>query len=322
MPSLEPFLVERILMPKVWGGQALAQVMGIQLPAGEAIGETWELYDRAEGSSRLRHSARTLGQLMRECGDDLVGRGVPRAHGGRFPLLLKFLDAHDGLSVQVHPNDAEAQRDRDSGKNECCVILHAGPEARIVRGLKPGVTREHFVANAATEAVEDLLLAFRPMVGDTVHIPPGTVHAIGPDVVVFEVQQNSDLTYRLYDWGRGRQVHVDKALQHARVEPVAAARPVVRPEVLADDGVQLIATRDFRVRRYSIRQPLRLATEARFVTVTVIAGKGTLTWPGQRTIGSLSLATGDTAVVPACIAGFELVPHEHLNIMICDPGVG
>lgn len=321
MPSLEPFLVERILMPKVWGGQALAQVMGIQLPPGEAIGETWELYDRAEGSSRLRHSARTLGQLMRECGDDLVGHGVPRAHGGRFPLLLKFLDAHDGLSVQVHPNDAEAQRDRDSGKNECCVILHAGPEARIVRGLKPGVSREHFVANAATEAVEDLLLAFRPMVGDTIHIPPGTVHAIGPDVVVFEVQQNSDLTYRLYDWGRGRAVHVQKALGVLRQDAANDERPVVKPTQLPDGGTQLIATQDFRVRRYSLRQPIQMATDGRFATITVISGKATLQWPGERTIGTLPMAMGDTAVVPACVAKYSLVPNDHVNFMICDPGI-
>jgi mannose-6-phosphate isomerase len=321
IPPLEPFLVERILMPKVWGGRALNRVLGIDLPAGEAIGETWELYDRPEGSSRLRGSARTLAELMRDP-EPLVGRGVPLGHGGTFPLLLKFLDARDALSVQVHPDDAAARLDGDTGKNECCVVLEAGPDARIVRGFRQGVTAAEFAAKAATAEVEALLCAFRPEVGDTIHIPPGTVHAIGPDVVVFEVQQNSDLTYRLYDWGRGRQVHVDKALQHARVEPVAAARPVVQPSVLAADGVQLIATRDFRVRRYSIRQPLRLATEARFVTVTVIAGKGTLTWPGQRTFGSLQLATGDTAVVPACIAGFELVPNEHLNIMICDPGVG
>lgn len=321
MSSLKPFLLERIVMPKVWGGRALTQLLGIPLPAGEAIGETWELYDRPEGSSRLRHSARTLGQLMRQHGDDLVGRGVPRAHGGRFPLLLKFLDARDGLSVQVHPDDAQAQRDHDTGKNECCVVLQAGPDARIVRGLKAGVSRAHFVANATTEAVEDLLLAFRPMVGDTIHIPPGTVHAIGPGVVVFEVQQNSDLTYRLYDWGRGREVHVQKALSVLRVEAGSDDRPVVKPRPLDDGGTQLIATPDFRLRRYSLRQPIRMTTDGRFATITVVAGKATLTWPGERADGTLPLATGDTVLVPACVAQFTLVPNEHVNFMICDPGI-
>ena len=315
MPSLEPFLVERILMPKVWGGQALTQVLGIALPPGEAIGETWELYDRPEGSSRLRHSARTIGQLMRECGDDLVGRGVPRGYGGRFPLLLKFLDARDGLSVQVHPDDQQAMRDRDTGKNECCVVLQAGPEARIVRGLRPGVSREHFVANAATEAVEDLLLSFQPMVGDTIHIPPGTVHAIGPGVVVFEVQQNSDLTYRLYDWGRGREVHVQKALQVLRADAANDERPVVQPETMPDGGTLLLGTRDFRLRRYSLRQPIQMTTGGRFATITVIAGKAKLQWPGERTFGALPLGRGDTAVVPACVPKYSLVPDEHVNFM-------
>src|SRR5262245_32639897 len=102
MPLLEPFLLERITLPKVWGGRALADVLGIALPPGVAIGETWELYDRAEGSSRLRGSTATLADLVRENGAALVGAGVPLAYGGRFPLLLKFLDARDRLSVQVH----------------------------------------------------------------------------------------------------------------------------------------------------------------------------------------------------------------------------
>jgi mannose-6-phosphate isomerase len=321
MPLLEPFLLERIMMPKVWGGRALSRVLGLELPAGEDIGETWELYDRAEGSSRLRHSARTLAQVMQEAGEALVGKGVARAHGGRFPLLLKFLDARDGLSVQVHPDDAQASRDRDSGKNECCVVLHAGPEARIVRGLRPGVSREQFVAAATTAECEALLCTFRPEVGDTIHIPPGTVHAIGPDVVVFEVQQNSDLTYRLYDWGRGRQVHVEKALAVLRVDDSVTGRPVVAPVPLPDGGTQLIATADFRVRRYSTRQPIRMMTDGRFVTVTVVAGRGALTWPGERTVGQLPLLTGDTVLVPACQQWFALQPTDHLNVMICDPGV-
>lgn len=321
MLQLEPFVLERAVLPKVWGGRALERVIGLALPPGEAIGETWELYDRPEGSSRLRGSARTLAQLMRDHGDALVGHGVPRAHGGRFPLLLKFLDARDGLSVQVHPDDAQAEPDKDSGKNECCVVLHAGPTARIVRGLRPGVTPEQFVAGAASSAVKDMLWSFQPEVGDTIHIPPGTVHAIGPDVVVFEVQQNSDLTYRLYDWERGRRVHVEKALSVLRAEPTPSERPVVKPRALPDGGTQLIETKDFRVRRYSIRQPLRMETGGRFVTVTVIAGAGNLTWPGERHDGTLHLATGDTVLVPACVARFELDPTEHINVMVCDPGV-
>jgi mannose-6-phosphate isomerase len=211
MSPLEPFLLERIALPKVWGGRMLAKALGIALPPDVDVGETWELYDRPEGSSRLRGRTTTIADLMAKASEPLLGEGVPAAHGRRFPLMLKFLDARDALSVQVHPDDALAAADDDSGKNEACVVLHAGPGARFIRGLRPGVDRARFLAAVGTPQLEELLWSFRPEVGDTIHIPPGTIHAIGPGLVVFEVQQNSDLTYRIHDWGRGRAVHVQKA---------------------------------------------------------------------------------------------------------------
>ncbi|MFN9441686.1 MAG: type I phosphomannose isomerase catalytic subunit [Planctomycetota bacterium] len=321
MPPLAPFLLERIALPKVWGGRNLSQVPGIELPPGVDVGETWELYDRPEGSSRLRGRATTLADLLRDHGDELLGRGVPRAHGGRFPLLLKFLDARDALSVQVHPDDIAAKAENDSGKNECWIVLHAGPNARVVRGFKPGVTREQFLARAGGDDLGELLWAFRPEVGDVIHIPPGTVHAVGPDLVVFEVQQNSDVTYRLHDWGRGREVHVQKAVSVARVESASGARPVVAPTPLPDGGTQLIATADFRVRRYTLRQPLQLAGDGRFCAVTVVGGTGALAWPGGSGAAALVLGPGDTALVPACCPRFDLIPNASMNVLVCDPGV-
>lgn len=321
MTLLEPFLLERIALPKVWGGRALAKVLGIALPPDADIGETWELYDRREGSSRLRGRTTTIADLMRSDAERLVGAGVPLAHGGRFPLLLKFLDAREGLSLQVHPDDAQAAADGDTGKNECSVVLAAGPDARIVRGFRPGVTRAEFLQKGASDEIVDLLWSFRPEAGDTIHFPPGTVHSIGPDVVIFEVQQNSDLTYRVYDFGRGREVHLDKAFAVARVEATPSERPVVTPVPLADGSTQLIATPDFRVRRFSLRQRATVPTSGRFATVTVVAGSGTLSWPGERADGTLAMAQGDTALVPACVARFTLIPNEHLNVILCDPGV-
>lgn len=319
MLSLEPFLLERITLPKVWGGRALEHVLGIELHVDGNIGETWELYDRPEGSSRLRGRTTTIAELMAEMPERLVGSGVPLAHGGRFPLLLKFLDARDQLSLQVHPNDAQAKG--DSGKNEACVVLQAGPGAAITYGFRPGVTSEQFLAALGTEHVVDLMHTFRPEVGDTIPIPPGTVHAIGPDLVVFEVQQNSDLTYRLHDYGRGRELHIDAARAVMRVEPPSQPRPVAAPIVLPDGGTQLIHTPEFRVRRYSLRQRLDLETSGRFLTLTVVAGRGTLRWPGARMHGTLALGPGDTVVVPACTARASLIPNEHMNVILCDPGV-
>jgi mannose-6-phosphate isomerase len=319
MTPLEPFLMERITLPKVWGGRALERMFGFDLQTDQNVGETWELYDRAEGSSRLRGRTTTIADLVAEMPEALVGRGVPLAFGGRFPLLLKFLDAREQLSLQVHPDDTQAVD--DSGKNEACVVLHAGRKAGISYGLRPGTTHEQFLAAIGDPGLEHLLHTFRPEVGDTIHIPPGTVHAIGPDVVVFEVQQNSDLTFRLHDYGRGRELHVPEALAVLRPQPSPSPRPVTTPVVLPDGGVQLVTTADFRLRRYSVRQQLDLATDGRFATVTAVAGKGTLRWPGARVHGTLPLAAGDTALVPACTARFSLIPTEHLNVILCDPGV-
>jgi mannose-6-phosphate isomerase len=321
MSPLEPFLLERIALPKVWGGRMLAKALGIALPPDVDVGETWELYDRPEGSSRLRGRTTTIADLMAKASEPLLGEGVPAAHGRRFPLMLKFLDARDALSVQVHPDDALAAADDDSGKNEACVVLHAGPGARFIRGLRPGVERARFLAAVGTPQLEELLWSFRPEVGDTIHIPPGTIHAIGPGLVVFEVQQNSDLTYRIHDWGRGRAVHVQKAAAAADAQPTPSARPVVAPTPLADGGAELVATRDFRVRRYALKQRFELRPDGRFCTVTCVAGGGTLWWPAERVDGTLALATGDTALVPACCPRFDLIPNESMNVLVCDPGV-
>lgn len=321
MPSLTPVLLQRKILPKVWGGRALEQVLGLPLPAGEAIGETWELYDRPGESSAIRGSDATLHELLQQDRDALLGKGVPPGLEGRFPLLLKFIDAREALSVQVHPNDEQARAERDSGKSEAWIVLHAGPKARIIRGCRPGITEQQFRAVAHTAAVESLLWAFAPEVGDCIHVPPGTVHAIGPDVVVFEVQQNSDVTYRLYDWGRPRELHVDKALAVTRVDAVGSDKPVVPPRGQRDGGELLLREEHFRVRRYRLGQRTVLPTGGAFLTVTAIGGKGMLGWHSGGQDEPLYLQCGDTALVPACIADVFLSPIGRLDVLVCDPGI-
>lgn len=316
---LSPVLFERQLLPKVWGGRALEQVLGIPLPPEVAIGEAWELFDRPEGSSRIRGSDLHLADLMREHAVELLGPGVAPGYGGRFPLMLKFLDARDALSVQVHPDDASAQAERDGGKSEACVVLHAGPAARMVRGLRPGVDPATFRAAAHTAGIEDMLWAFRPSVGDCIHIPAGTVHAIGPDLVVFEVQQNSDLTYRLYDWGRPRPVQPEKALAATRTQ-AADSPPTVPAQLLADGGQLVVASEHFRVRRYRLASPWALATQGRYATITVVAGSGALQWHDGSGERRLALQMADTVLLPASCAAVQLIPDRSLDLLLCDPG--
>lgn len=320
---LSPCLFERQLLPKVWGGRALEQVLGIPLPSGEAIGEAWELFDRPEGSSRIRGSDLHLADLMRAHPVELLGHGVAAGYGGRFPLMLKFLDARDALSVQVHPDDIDAEVERDGGKSEACVVLHAGPAARMVRGLRPAVDAAAFRANATTAGIEDLLWSFQPKVGDCIHIPAGTVHAIGPDLVVFEVQQNSDLTYRLYDWGRPRPVQPDKALAAARIEVAAAAStlsPTVVPQQLVDGGQLVVVDEHFRVRRYQPAAAWEFRTGGRYATITVVGGCGDLLWRQADGERQLRLQRADTVLIPASCAVLRLVPEQTLDLLICDPG--
>ena len=319
MPELVPALLERKILPKVWGGRGLERVLGLPLPAGEAVGETWELYDRPDGSSRLHGSEATLAELLREHGEALLGRGVRTGHGGCFPLLIKYIDAADRLSVQVHPDDAQARDQDDSGKTEAWVVLHAGPNARIVRGLQPGVTRTQFEAVAHTAAVEPLLHAFTPRTGDAVFVPHGTVHAIGPDVVLYEIQQNSDITYRLYDWGRDRELHLEQGLAAARLDlPV---QTVVQPMPTLDEGEWLFRNRHFTLRRYRFDGPITLPSEGTFKIGTVISGRGTLGWRSGGEDPPLPLTPGDSVLVPACVKNVFVSPVGALTLLWAGPGV-
>ncbi len=320
-PPFKPCLLERKILPKVWGGRALERVLKLELPAGEAVGETWELYDRPDGSSRIRGSDRTVRDLLRQDARALLGASVRPGHGGSFPLMIKYIDARQALSVQVHPDDAQAKAQNDSGKTEAWIVLDAGPEARIIRGVRPGVTMEQFRAVAHTQAVEGLLWAFRPEVGDCIHVPAGTVHAIGPDVVVFEVQQNSDITYRLYDWGRPREVHVQQALSVTALGAGGGGeRPVVPPKALRAGEEQVIAEAQFRVRRLSLTQQASLRTGGRFGVLSVVAGHGMLGWHSGGEDAPLPLRPGDTALVPACMEQVFVSPIGELRCLWTDPG--
>ncbi|HED64324.1 MAG TPA: mannose-6-phosphate isomerase [Planctomycetes bacterium] len=235
LPPLEPLLFERLLLTKVWGGDALAPLFGFEVPqevlASGPVGETWELVDREEQNSRVRvgmHAGKTLRELVTERGEEILGNARP-ARSGRFPLLVKYIDAGEPLSVQVHP-DAEAAASIGGGaeaKTEAWYVLAAEEGACVWAGLADGVSRADFEAALATEGAAgtvELLRRREVQAGDCVLIEGGCVHAIGAGVTILEIQQNSDTTYRIHDWGRlgldgcPRETHPDGALASARVE--------------------------------------------------------------------------------------------------------
>jgi len=218
---LYPLRFDPIYQYRLWGGRRLSDLLSTPLPGNGPIGEAWILSDRDDHPSLVAEGplkGATLTQLLKRSPEQMMGKLA--GHFSRFPLLLKFLDVTEGLSVQVHPSDAykELIPAGDTGKTEAWVVLEKGEEARIFAGLKPNTTADVLRKAITNGTVSDQLASFAPRVGDGVFIKAGTVHSL-KDVVVFEVQENSDVTFRLYDWdhidpktGKRRPLQVEQAM--------------------------------------------------------------------------------------------------------------
>ena len=212
--QLYPLRFDPIYQYRLWGGRRLARVLSAPLPGDGPIGEAWVLSDRADHQSLVANGllkGQTLGGVMEQFREQLMGKLSSRFR--RFPLLLKFLDAHEMLSVQVHPSDdrSELIPAGDTAKTEAWVVIEAEKGSQIYAGLRSGTTAGSLRKSLVDGTVADQLVCITPQPGDAVFIPGGTVHTLGDDVVVFEVQQNSDTTFRLYDWG-----HIDPVTNEPR----------------------------------------------------------------------------------------------------------
>ena len=211
---LYPLRFDPIYQYRLWGGRRLASLLSTPLPGDGPIGEAWVLSDRSDHQSLVANGplkGQAIGRLMEQFREQLMGKFAPRFR--RFPLLLKFLDAREMLSVQVHPSDAypDLIPAGETGKTEAWVVIEAERESHIYAGLKPDTTADSLRHSIASGAIADCMVGIVPKPGDAVFIPAGTVHTLGGGVVVFEVQQNSDITFRLYDWD-----HVDPRTGLAR----------------------------------------------------------------------------------------------------------
>ncbi len=247
---LPPLVFVPLYRRYLWGGRGFATALGRDLPPGDDYAESWELVDRGADQSVVAAGPLAgvmLGSLVRERGRELLGRTAPQP---AFPLLFKFLDARLDLSVQVHPDDARGARlvPPDRGKTEAWYVVDADPGARIWAGTAPGVDAAAFAAALRAGRIADVLHSFTPRPGDCVFVPAGTVHAIGAGLLVAEIQQSSDVTYRLHDWGRvgpdgkPRQLHVEAGLDAVtRFGPVGPATPVAT----SDPAVRRLVTSDY-----------------------------------------------------------------------------
>jgi len=212
--NLYPLKFQPLYMERVWGGRNLERVFNRTLPAGKVIGESWEICDRPQEQTQIINGSlagKTLHEVIDILGKDLTGE-VPLLKG-RFPLLIKFLDAQERLSLQVHPPAEIADSLGGEPKTEMWIIADAAPEAHLIAGLKKWVTRGQFAQALEKNEVEPLCHRFKVKAGDVMFLPSGRLHAIDAGNVIVEIQQNSDTTYRVYDWGRPRELHVEQSMK-------------------------------------------------------------------------------------------------------------
>ncbi len=288
-------------MERVWGGRRLETLYGKKLPPGKSIGESWEIVDRPEAQSVVREGAwqgRTLHELWTEARREIFGAAV--ADSPRFPILAKLLDAREKLSLQVHPPPGIAASLGGESKNEFWYFAAADPDAEIFAGLRPGMDQEQFERAVKNGSVADLVARFSVATGDSFYLPSGRLHAIGGGNLIVEIQQNSDTTYRVFDWNRQdknsdkRTLHVSESMRSIRFDDCA-------PALQQLDGEELLRSPDFVVEKWELTQKRSVIERDAFAIVVGLSGvcacEGVLIRPG------------DFVLVPACLDEAQLEPR-------------
>ena len=319
--QLYPLKFEPIYQYRIWGGRRLNSLLSKPLPPKDPIGEAWILSDRDDHPSKVTEGplkGSTITKLLEQYPDKIMGKLNGKFN--RFPLLLKFLDCQQVLSVQVHPSDQLKKYipKGESGKTEAWVVLETGNEAIIYAGLKPGTTADTIRKSLDEHKVSDELADFKPLVGDSVLIKAGTVHTLG-DVVVFEVQENSDVTYRLYDWdrvdektGKPRDLQVKEALacidfNEVAVQPV---KPVVKSEIPVYKEL-VIENDHFNLWRLTGPYPFLVGKENTPRVLVCVDGEGDLEVKND----FYSLRKGEVMLLPAITGVCPFVPKGEIILL-------
>lgn len=327
-----PLRFAPIFKDYIWGGTRLSQILG--KPTGPGVwAESWEVVDHVNGQSVVRDGpwkALSLGELLAQHGTEIVGQStfeqitssdVPDNLRGRFPLLLKFLDASRVLSVQVHPDDrmGSTLTPPDLGKTEAWYIIDAQPDSKIYAGLKSGVTRADLETAIAEGKTESVLHSFSPQSGDCIFIEAGTVHAIGAGLLVCEIQQASDTTFRLFDWnrvgndGNPRPLHVQQGLDAINFE----LGPVNAVSSTRNNGVEnLVSCDKFVFNRIELDQPCTIGGDGKFHILAVVDGEISI----EGDLCSSPMTKGQSTLIPACCKQIRVTPTGSATLLeICLP---
>lgn len=316
-PQLYPLTFVPVLKEKIWGGDHIRTSLGWEYPDLANCGEAWTLSDVPGSESVIARGAwagETLGQLGERFGADLWGTALYARYGNECPVLVKFISTADDLSIQVHPDDAMARREHNGrGKAEMWYVLQAEPGATLLSGFVHPLSREEYLRHFRSGHLEEILQKVEVRPGDCFYLPPGQVHAIGRGILLAEIQQSSDITYRIYDYrrrdaaGQLRELHVEKALEALNFS--ACGDPRTQYRLPPDDAVVLVVDAPFfstfLIRTGGVLRRELPVGEA-FTVYTCVKGAARIDTPA----GDCELKTGGCALIPACIPWVEFVPTD------------
>ncbi|MCS5420723.1 MULTISPECIES: type I phosphomannose isomerase catalytic subunit [Psychrilyobacter] len=307
MEKLYPLKFKKVFKEKIWGGRSFSEKLNMILPTEKLYGESWEVSSHKNGMSVVengRLEGKTLEELFLDYKGDFAGENIYTKYGKKFPLLIKYLDINDRLSVQVHPNDDYALRvEGESGKSESWYILEASEDARLIMGLKRGITPEIFAQKTKDKDFKNLFNVISVKKGDFISITPGLIHAsLEGSVLICEVQQNSDTTYRIYDFdrlvdGKLRELHLDKAMEVIDYENIPRiSSEKNRVNIKIDGGLKQEIIRDkyFNIDKLLLEEKFEDTDRASFMIYSILEGEGNLTCDGV----SYPIKKGDTWYIP------------------------
>jgi len=317
---LYPLKFRPIFKSRIWGGERL-RTLGKQIPDNERIGESWELSGVPDNESIVSNgflADNSLSEIIEVYMDELVGKKIYDQFGTQFPLLIKFIDANDDLSIQVHPNDALAmERHHSFGKTEMWYVLDGSPEASLISGFIPNVDKELYLHHLQNGTLDVIMQRFPVRKGDVFFIPAGRVHAIGKGCLIAEIQQTSDITYRLFDYnrkddqGKMRELHTEQALNAIDFHYVSDAK--YHPAVIADMPVELVScpyftTNLIKLQKTIERDYFRLDS---FVIFLCLEGSFSIESNGEETW----VEKGETVLLPALLSEIRLKPQPNAELL-------
>lgn len=300
-----PLRFEKVFIKKIWGGRALETELGMALPENEIIGESWEVSAHSNGMSIVENGklkGKTLQEVYDTYKSELVGEKVYEEYGHLFPLLIKYLDINDRLSIQVHPEDEQAMKKHNElGKSESWYVIEASDDAKLILGMAEGITKDQFVAKAKANDFSDMFKVKSVKAGDLIDINPGTVHAsLEGSILIAEIQENSDITYRIYDFDREengikRELHIDEA-----AETIDFSKDVDVVSTIFNEGEirkKIVEKKYYTIEKIKITSELEDINNESMIIYSILDGAGKLEW-GTDYKECLQIHKGESLLVP------------------------